>query len=75
MPSIISRAHDDFILAFLTTPRPRQSVSLKSWLKLKPGYILPVEVHAQPYLDMKHDLRFVGLLKPVKELEIEENIV
>lgn len=36
------------------------------------GYVIPIEVKSIPYIDLKHDLRFITLVKPRKEFDIDD---
>ncbi len=43
-----------------------------SWLKVKKGYVVPASVLSFPFVDLKHDLRFIAIIRPRKEIHMDE---
>eukprot|EP00347_Sterkiella_histriomuscorum_P024090 403332344 len=72
-PSIIASGHDEKITHFLQKNEKTSSkINIDSWMKVKQGYIVPIMLKSIPYIDLKHDLRFITLCKPKNDFEIED---
>ena len=53
MPSIIAKIHDEKIMQYLQkTERSSNKILINSWIKVKKGYVIPVELKTIPYLDI-----------------------
>lgn len=65
--------HDEMITRFLSNKnKNNHKLAVSSWLKVKEGYVVPVTVLSFPFVDIKHDLRFIALIRPRSEIMVEE---
>ena len=42
---------------------------------MKAGYVIPVSILTYPYVDLKHDLRFIALVRDRKDITLEEKTI
>jgi hypothetical protein len=73
MPSVIANIHDDKLKRFLSNKeKSNMVVEITSYLRKKSGSIVPVQIRSIPHIDIKHDLRFISLLRTRESIVIDD---
>ena len=76
MPTLIANAHDDMIQRFLSkSSKNNHKISLNSWMKVKQGFVVPVNILTYPFVDLKHDMRFIAIIRPRKDITLDEKTI
>jgi hypothetical protein len=47
-------------------------IQIDSWMIVRRGYAVPVQIMSIPHIDIKHDFRFISQIKVLNEFDIED---